>query len=103
MLLGAGIGAMHYGGMAAMRMSALLRYEPRLFALSLLVAVVFSVLALWARFGLQRLVKRPQWACLVSAAVMGVAMSGMHYTAMASAYFLRSGEPEESNVAFDAA
>ena len=49
-LMGAGIGAMHYGGMEAMSVSALVRYDPTLFAMSIVAAVVLSVLALQVRF-----------------------------------------------------
>ncbi len=48
--IGSGIGAMHYLGMAAMRMPTELRYDPIWFILSLLVAVALALLALWVRF-----------------------------------------------------
>ncbi|MEG1056098.1 MAG: MHYT domain-containing protein, partial [Janthinobacterium sp.] len=51
-LVGVGIGSMHYSGMAAMQTSLTLHYQPWLFALSLVVAVVMAMLALWIRFGL---------------------------------------------------
>jgi diguanylate cyclase (GGDEF)-like protein/PAS domain S-box-containing protein len=92
LLLGSGIGAMHYAGMAAMRMDALLRYDPRLFAVSIVVAVVLAVLALSIRFHMRlfdRFVHRG--ADIASAVVMGGAITGMHYTAMAAAYFVRDG------------
>ena len=86
-LVGAGIGAMHYSGMAAMQMTPLLRYDPWMFALSIVLAVGLAILALWVRFGLQgRLPAR--WALLLSALVMGLAISGMHYTGMAAARFV---------------
>ena len=91
-LLGGGIGAMHYAGMAAMRMEALLRYDPSLFAFSIVVAVVLAVLALSIRFQLRAWSDSfRQMSALVSATVMGGAITGMHYTAMAAAYFLRDG------------
>lgn len=80
-LVGAGIGAMHYSGMAAMQMAPLLHYDPSMFALSILVAVVLAVLALWVRFGLRRHFGRA-WALALGALVMGMAISGMHYTGM---------------------
>ncbi|CAG0958595.1 partial putative signaling protein, partial [Rhodocyclaceae bacterium] len=92
LLMGGGIGTMHYAGMAAMRMDALLRYDPALFALSIIVAVALAVVALAIRFhigGLGAFARR--WASLISALVMGSAVSGMHYTAMGAAYFIRSG------------
>lgn len=92
-LVGAGIGAMHYSGMAAMQMAPLLRYDPWMFALSIVVAVALAILALWVRFGLEgRLPAR--WTLVLSALVMGLAISGMHYTGMAAARFV--GMPESS-------
>ncbi|MBB4867702.1 PAS domain S-box-containing protein [Pseudomonas nitritireducens] len=86
-LVGAGIGAMHYSGMAAMQMAPLLRYDPWMFVLSIIVAVVLAVIALWVRFGLRGRM-RPSLAILVSGAVMGLAIAGMHYTGMAAARFV---------------
>jgi PAS domain S-box-containing protein len=78
-LVGGGIGAMHYVGMAAMQMGPALRYDPGFFALSIVVAVVLAVVALWMR--------RRQYGLLASGTVMGLAIAGMHYTGMAAARF----------------
>ena len=86
-LVGAGIGAMHYSGMAAMQMAPLLRYDPWMFALSILVAVVLAVLSLWVRFGVRQHFSKGQ-ALSLAALVMGLAISGMHYTGMAAARFV---------------
>lgn len=86
-LMGAGIGVMHYSGMAAMRMNAQLLYEPRLFVISIIVAVVLAIIALWINFGLIQADKAYYWY-LPGATVMGLAISGMHYTAMAAANFI---------------
>jgi PAS domain S-box-containing protein len=93
-LVGAGIGAMHYAGMAAMRMSAQLRYDPGMFALSIVVAVVLAILALWIRFGMATLtrVQSPIVLNVVAGTVMGVAIAGMHYTGMAAARFVGVAE-----------
>ncbi len=92
-LLGAGIGAMHYTGMAAMEFSGMIRYDLRLFLLSIGVAVALATLALWLKFRLAGLKGRwhpasPIW----SSVVLGLAVAGMHYTAMAAANFVRSNE-----------
>lgn len=101
-LLGAGIGVMHYVGMAAMRMEALLRYNAWLFLLSIGVAVVLAVLALWVRTGVKRMFPGiGHFALFVSAIVMGCAVSGMHYTAMAAAYFVRDGDARVAQAGFD--
>ncbi len=93
LLLGTGIGTMHYAGMAAYRLDGLVRYDPTLFLVSLVVAVLLAFLALWIRDGLRGRVP-PRWLALLSALVMGGAVSGMHYTAMAAAYFISDGRPD---------
>ncbi|OYY94953.1 MAG: hypothetical protein B7Y41_05180 [Hydrogenophilales bacterium 28-61-23] len=94
LLLGMGIGVMHYTGMAALRLDGLLRYNPLLFGVSILVAVALAWLALSIHYRLQtQAVIARRWLRLISAAILGGAVSGMHYTAMAAAYFLSDGEP----------
>jgi len=88
LLLGAGIGTMHYTGMAALRIDGLVRYSPQLFGLSILVAVLLAFLALQIRYR----IGRRRWRIPLAALVMGGAVAGMHYTAMAATYFLRSGD-----------
>lgn len=94
LLLGGGIGTMHYAGMAAMRLNGLIRYDATLFTLSIVVAVALGTLALWLKFRLPDWL--PHWSharvMLTSAGTMGLAVSGMHYTAMAAAYFVRDGD-----------
>lgn len=90
-LVGAGIGIMHYSGMAAMEMSPLLRYHLPTFLLSIVVAVALAMLSIWIRFGLSRIraVKlHGRLLSLLAGTVMGVAITGMHYTGMAAARFV---------------
>lgn len=90
-LVGAGIGAMHYSGMAAMQMAPGLHYDPVTFALSIVVAVVLAMLALWARFGMQRLFRLESGDVrldIISGSIMGCAITGMHYMGMAAARFV---------------
>ena len=87
--MGAGIGVMHYTGMTAMRMNAITLYHPGLFAMSVLVAVVLALIALYIKFiPLKKLHLNANWVKICSALVMGIAISGMHYTAMSAAYFM---------------
>ena len=87
-LMGTGIVAMHYTGMFAMEMSPPIRYNPLLFVASVLIALVASFAALWISFQLRWKHSRTEiLAKLGSAAVMGLAISGMHYTGMAAARF----------------
>ena len=93
-LVGAGIGAMHYAGMAGMRMSLSLHYDPAMFALSIVVAVVLATLALGVRSGLSRFESMPESRrLLIAAIVMGCAIAGMHYTGMAAARFTGEVDP----------
>jgi NO-binding membrane sensor protein with MHYT domain len=81
--MGIGIVAMHYIGMAAMRMAADIRYDRVLVALSVLIAIGASIPALWLAFRTTL-----AWQRLLAAVVMGSAISGMHYTGMAAATFI---------------
>ncbi len=85
-LMGLGIGAMHYTGMAAMRMAAELRYDPALFGLSIVVAASLSVVALWSHDLAMRGETVPlHWTKVGAALVMGTAVVAMHFTGMAAA------------------
>lgn len=87
--LGAGIGVMHYSGMAAMELESLIRYDPLWFAASLVVAISLAIAGLGARELLrQRWGLAPAQVSLVSGAILGLAVSGMHYTAMQAALFV---------------
>ena len=79
LVLGIGVASMHYLGMAAIRVPVALRYDPGLVVASLLIAVVAGIAALWAALRLDTL-----WSTLVASLIMGVAVSGMHYTGMAA-------------------
>jgi diguanylate cyclase (GGDEF)-like protein/PAS domain S-box-containing protein len=93
MLMGAGIGTMHYTGMAGMRIEGLVRYHPGLVILSVVVAVALATLAIWIKFRLQTwTVRWRHWSLPFSALMLGLAVSAMHYTAMAAAYFIREGD-----------
>ncbi|PKA16153.1 MHYT domain-containing protein [Leptospira haakeii] len=87
-LVGSGIGAMHYTGMGAVETAPYLRYDPWFFALSIIVAVVLAILSLWVRFGLENLKLGTLWPSIISSVTMGSAISGMHYTGMAAARFI---------------
>ncbi|MGV3654475.1 MAG: MHYT domain-containing protein [Noviherbaspirillum sp.] len=87
-LMGIGINAMHYTGMLAMRMEPGIRYDPPLFAASLLIAILASGAALWVAFRLRENVPRVWLLRAVAAVFMGSAIAGMHYTGMAAAHFL---------------
>lgn len=87
LLMGPAIAGMHYTGMAAMLMSPGIDYDPLLFSLSIVIAVVASGAALWIAFHLRRQSARTRLFRIAGAMVMGVAIVGMHYTGMAAARF----------------
>ncbi|MCT8986055.1 MHYT domain-containing protein [Shewanella phaeophyticola] len=91
-LVGAGIGTMHYVGMAAMEMAPLLRYDLFYFGLSIVVAIALAILSLWIRFSLNQIGHSKLSELhknMIAALVMGCAISAMHYTGMAAARFVR--------------
>ena len=78
-IMGTGIAAMHYFGMAAVSMHGTVQYNLHLVGISVLIAIVTCAAALAA--GLR---VRGVWSSLGVSIVMGVAISGMHYTGMAA-------------------
>jgi len=86
-LMGTGICAMHYTGMAAMQMSPPIVYDPTLFAASVAIAIAAALAALWIAFTLRDNSGWMRYAKLGSAIIMGFAITGMHYTGMAAARF----------------
>ncbi len=87
-LMGSGIGAMHYTGMHAMRCAAMHHYRPLLVCISIIVAVVFSWMALGIAFALRTYQGDREWLRLGGAVLMGSGIAAMHYTAMAAVSFL---------------
>jgi len=76
--MGLGISTMHYVGMSAVHLAGPIRYEPSLIAASVAVSIAASAFALLA------LGSRPNRVRLfIGALALGLAISGMHYTAMA--------------------
>src|SRR6202790_461449 len=82
-IMGAGIATMHYTGMAAMRLPAMCHYSSALVTLSVVLAIVISLVALWLTFRLRNDIKGARLPKLASAVLMGAAIPGMHYPALA--------------------
>jgi len=88
-IMGSGIAAMHYTGMAAMRLPAAARWHPVLVILSVLIAIGVSTVALWLAFHYGHGPRGAwTWPKLSSAVLMGLAIPSMHYTGMAAATFV---------------
>ena len=79
-ILGIGVAGMHYMGMWAMRMPDTMHWNPGLVLLSVIIAIVAGTAALWAALRLHG----GTLVLLGASLVMGVAVSGMHYTGMAA-------------------
>jgi diguanylate cyclase (GGDEF)-like protein len=86
-LMGMAIAAMHYVGMASMRMQPGIEYDPWLFAASVAIAMAASGAALWIAFVLRKDFPHVRLARAAAALAMGAAIAGMHYTAMHAAKF----------------
>lgn len=76
-IMGLGVAAMHYTGMVAIEAAADMHYDMQIVVLSVVIAIIASMAALWIAFTV-----RTHWQKLASAVVMGVAVCGMHYTGM---------------------
>jgi NO-binding membrane sensor protein with MHYT domain len=81
--MGLGICAMHYSGMSAIQILPVITYAPSLLLASGLIAVAASFAALWLFFRLRQGHSRHMVIARLGAAiVMGLAISGMHYSAI---------------------
>ena len=89
-IMGLGVAAMHYTGMAAIRIAAQVHYDVTIVAISIVIAIVASTAALWIFFSL-----RKGWQKFLAAFVMGAAVCGMHYTAMMAFSFTPTKEAVE--------
>ena len=92
-LMGGAIVALHYIAMSAMRLGAMCRYSPFLVALSVLVAIAGSWMALWFAFFFRDEAPGRWMRKIASATLMGTAIASMHYTAMAAASFTPTAMP----------
>jgi two-component system sensor histidine kinase/response regulator len=97
-VMGAGIAAMHYIGMEAMRLAGMCHYSTPIVAVSVLLAIIISFVGLWLLFHAREETQGHAWHKVASAAVMGAAIPIMHYTGMAASTFTASTEiPDLSN------
>jgi NO-binding membrane sensor protein with MHYT domain len=78
-IIGLGVTSMHYIGMSAIRVQDSMSYNPVLVVASVVIAIIAGTAALWAALRLDSLL-----STFVASLIMGVAVSGMHYTGMAA-------------------
>ncbi|MCE9663943.1 EAL domain-containing protein [Halomonas sp. M5N1S17] len=90
LLMAVGIGSMHYTGMEAMHMEGL-RYHFPFFVLSIVVAFLLALAALYLHFRVRSLPAFSESGMtLIAGVFMGFAVAGMHYTAMGASRFYES-------------
>ena len=85
-IMGIGIAAMHYFGMAAVSMHGTVRYDLRLVGISVLIAIMTCAAALAAGLRVSGV-----GSSLGVSVVMGAALTGMHYTAMSAMHVYAGG------------
>jgi two-component system sensor histidine kinase/response regulator len=101
LLMGGGVAAMHYIGMAAMRLPAMCQFSPPIVALSIALAIVISAVALWLTFHFGKHSQDTSWRKTSSAVVMGLAIPVMHYTGMAAVTFVPDSKKPDLSHALD--
>ena len=82
-IMGLGISSMHYVGMAAIRGNCNISYSYVWVAISIGIGMAASTASLWSAMALHGV-----WRRIVAALVMGISISGVHYTSMAGTTFL---------------
>ena len=90
--MGGGVAALHYTAMASMRLRAVCHYSPALVTISVVLAIVFSLMSLWLMFLFREEALGQFLRKDTSAVLLGVAIVVMHYTGMASASFIPCAE-----------
>lgn len=83
--IGLGVAGMHYTGMLAMEVQADMQWDWNIVAVSVAIAVVAAIVALWLATHVKYM-----WHIVVSALVMGIAVCGMHYTGMMAVNFVHN-------------
>ncbi len=102
-VMGLAIAGMHYIGMASLRVGARISYSAPVVTASVLIAIVASLVALWLAFHFRSdVTARGRLLKVLSGGVMGVAIAGMHYTAMAAARFHPGHAMQASSLRIDA-
>jgi two-component system, sensor histidine kinase and response regulator len=100
LLMGSGICAMHYTGMASMRLSAMHEWNTGFVTASVVIAVVVSAVALILTFLFREDKPGVGWK-IVCAIMMGLAIPAMHYTAMVAVTYTRTNDAPDLTNAVD--
>lgn len=96
MVVGLGVGAMHYLGMLSIQSTLEIRHDPMLFAAAVLLAITLAPATFWLWFRLQQGSWQRAWVNLIAGCAMGLSIAIVHYVGMAGVVFL--GEPGLSQI-----
>ena len=88
-MIGSGVAAMHYLGMAGIVFSGTIAYTPGLWGLSVVLAIIASTAAVWLSLTMDNALERG-----AAAVIMAVAFCGFHFTGMSAAIFQISSMPQ---------
>lgn len=101
-VIGSGIAGMHYTGMAAMMMNAIILYDWLWFTVSIFVAILVSMVALILTFQLRSVDPvKGLWRKIFAGLLMGAAITGMHYTGMYATTFVAHEHMTTAVIAHD--
>ncbi len=104
LMLASGIAAMHYIGMEAITAPAKMFYSPELFFLSIGTAYLLSWVGLCSRISLPKQTRlSPAIATLIGSAILGLAVSAMHFIAMESTYYIADVSEPKTGLFIDPA
>lgn len=101
-VIGSGIAGMHYTGMAAMMINAIILYDWLWFTVSIFVAILVSMVALILTFQLRSVDPvKGLWRKIFAGLLMGAAITGMHYTGMYATTFVAHEHMTTTVIAYD--
>lgn len=87
-MLAIGVCVMHYVGMDAIVADAVIEWNVGIIAASVIIALVAATAGFWILFRLLALFPYVELLRVASAAIISIAVNGMHYTGMAAATFV---------------
>ncbi len=96
MVAGGGIVLMHYSAMLAMEIPSTIGFQPAAVLISLLVSIALSTLAFWVRYICLSIKALRTWRHVCGGALMGAAITSMHYLSLASMHFSGRSNPNQA-------
>jgi signal transduction histidine kinase len=95
LFMGVGIASMHYVGISALSVNYIIQYDPLFMMLSTLIAMTAAFGALWLLFFFNDRHSVKITYRIFSSILMGLGISGMHYSGMWGTHFYNDPLPEE--------